>query len=56
MKVLHVSGHTDEAIVHHGILESGLALLQKPFSPRALARKVNQVLNSSIVKDGVTKT
>jgi len=44
MKVLYVSGYTDNAIVQHGVLEPGLAFLQKPFSPRTLARKVGEVL------------
>jgi len=44
MKVLYVSGYTDDTIARHGILEPGLAFLQKPFSPRALARKVSEVL------------
>jgi len=44
MKVLYVSGYTDDTIVHLGVLEPGLAFLQKPFSPRTLARKVSDVL------------
>jgi PAS domain S-box-containing protein len=44
MKVLYVSGYTDDTIVHHGVLEPGLAFLQKPFSPKTLARKVGEVL------------
>jgi two-component system cell cycle sensor histidine kinase/response regulator CckA len=44
MKVLYVSGYTDDAIVHHGVLEPGLAFLQKPFSPKTLARTVSELL------------
>ena len=45
LKVLFVSGYTDDAIVRHGMLEAGLAYLQKPFRPDALVRKVRDVLN-----------
>jgi two-component system cell cycle sensor histidine kinase/response regulator CckA len=44
MKVLYVSGYTDDTIVRQGVLEQGLSFLQKPFSPKTLARKVGEVL------------
>jgi len=45
--VLYASGYADQAIVHHGILDSDIAYLQKPFTPETLARRVRQVLDSS---------
>jgi PAS domain S-box-containing protein len=45
LKVLFMSGYTDEAITHHGVLDPGVAFVQKPFSPAALARKVREVLD-----------
>jgi CheY-like chemotaxis protein len=46
MKVLYVSGYPDQSIVHQGLLAPGLAFLQKPFAPDALARKIREVLKT----------
>jgi PAS domain S-box-containing protein len=46
IKVLFMSGYTDDAIIHHGRLEPGIAFLHKPFSPTALVYKVREVLDA----------
>ena len=46
IKVLYMSGYTDQAVVHHGILDSGSVLLQKPFTMATLATKLREILAS----------
>jgi PAS domain S-box-containing protein len=46
LKVLFMSGYAEDAIVHHGRLETGLAFLHKPFSLAALLRKVRETLDT----------
>ena len=50
IKILYMSGYTDQAVVHHGILESDAILLQKPFTLAALASKLRELLNATPVQ------
>jgi len=47
LRVLYMSGYTDNVIAQGGVLEEGLAFLQKPFTPRILMQKVREVLDAS---------
>jgi CheY-like chemotaxis protein len=44
-RVLYTSGYTDDAVVRHGVLEAGIAYLQKPFTAASLTRKVRATLD-----------
>ena len=45
MKVIFMSGYTDDAIVHHGVLNSGMAFVQKPLTVSLLLGKLREVLD-----------
>lgn len=46
IRVVYMSGYTEDAIVHHGVLDAGIVLLEKPFTERDLARTLREVLGA----------
>ena len=46
LKVLYMSGYTDDAIAHRGVLDPGRHFIDKPFDAATLARKVRKVLDA----------
>ena len=51
LKVLFISGYTDDSVVRHGVVEGDVAFLQKPFTMRALADKIREVLDANEVNE-----
>jgi FixJ family two-component response regulator len=47
LKVLYMSGYTDNVILHHGVLEAGIDFIQKPFSVQGLANKIRMILDKN---------
>ncbi|MCA1838214.1 MAG: response regulator, partial [Actinobacteria bacterium] len=47
MEVLYMSGYTDDAIVHHGVLEAGTNFIEKPFTATALLEKIKATLGKA---------
>jgi CheY-like chemotaxis protein len=46
MKVIYMSGYTDDVVVHHGMLDPGIEFIEKPMTPDIIRRKVREVLDS----------
>jgi signal transduction histidine kinase len=51
LPVLYMSGYTDGAIVQHGVLEPGIAFLQKPIAPQALVQKVRELIGPRALEE-----
>jgi CheY-like chemotaxis protein len=51
MKVIFMSGYTDDAVVHHGVMSQSTAFLQKPFTTQALVKMLREVLDHKLLAD-----
>jgi two-component system cell cycle sensor histidine kinase/response regulator CckA len=49
MKVLYMSGYTNDAVVRHGVSNSTIAFIQKPITPEPLMRKIREVLDAESI-------
>jgi PAS domain S-box-containing protein len=47
LKIIYMSGYTDDAIIHHGVLEAGVNFIQKPFTAESLVRSVREALDNA---------
>jgi two-component system, cell cycle sensor histidine kinase and response regulator CckA len=48
IKMVYMSGYTDDSIVHHGVLAPGTDFLQKPFTAETLSSKIREVLGKTV--------
>jgi signal transduction histidine kinase len=53
LKVLYMSGYTDKAIVHHGVLEPGIEFIQKPIAPAVLLERVRELISGGVHVPGI---
>lgn len=54
LRVLFMSGYTENAVVHHGVLDDGIEYLQKPFMPSEFARRVRVLLDKPSTQSGAS--
>jgi two-component system, cell cycle sensor histidine kinase and response regulator CckA len=55
LRVIFISGYTDNTVITHGMLEPGLTFLQKPFTPQVLAGKIREILDLNKVENEIAK-